>query len=73
MRECNILSRKNVFFSPLLDSDEAAVSDTDLSAGRRLEERLINAPGFAPQLVCRAARPVVLTRQPELHVFIAEL
>lgn len=46
----------------------------DLSAGGWLDELLINALGVAAQVgVCRAARPEVFTRQPELHVFIAEL
>lgn len=67
------VAQKQGFFLPLPGWDEAAVSLTDLSAGRWLEELLINAPGFELQLVCGATRPVVLARQPELHVFIAEL
>lgn len=46
----------------------------DLSAGGRLDELLIDALGAAAQVgVCLAARPEVFARQPELHVFIAEL
>lgn len=72
MQARTTLSHKKAIFWPLLDWDEAAVSHTDLSAGRRLDELLINAPGFVLQLVCGAG-PVGLTRQPELYVFIAEL
>lgn len=38
-------------FLPHRDSDEAAVVGTDLSAGPRLDELLVNAPGFVLQLV----------------------